>query len=174
MTERMTKKKDVVNFDGVQAAPPETSGAASKRSVPKSRSRLQPTKKQQRTQSSPSVSKRVPISVRLSVEDRLALDAVRGPLSRSHYIITALREHMAREGDAKCPTSLGVADGIYGATIHDDVVALANQLAAFEFLALRALDRLPQDREADELRKYFDDARRLLCKSAGKPFARDQ
>ena len=170
----MTKKKDVVNFDGVQAAPPETSGATSKRSQPKSRSRRPPTKKQQRTQSSPSVSKRPPTSVRLSVEDALALDAVRGSLSKTHYITTALRERMAKDGGAKFPTSLGVADGVHGATIHDDVVALANQLAAFEFLALRALDRLPQGREADELRKYFDDARRLLCKAAGKPFARDQ
>lgn len=76
-------------------------------------------------------------------------------------------------GNVPLPPSLGIADGIHGATVHDDVAALANRLAALEYVVFKALDRLPPDRDADDLRLRLTDARQLLCKVAGQPFTRD-
>jgi hypothetical protein len=179
VTKQKTKHEDVVNFDAVQSDG-YREASTMKRSSKKTPDRANfseaqsHAEAQRRTQSSPPARKRSPTSVRLSAEDELALDALRGPLSRSHYIVKALQERMAREGGQSLPTSLGIADGIYGATIHDDVVALANHLTVFEFAALRVLDGLPDGREAGDLRKYVEDARRLLWRVSGKPFERGE
>lgn len=96
------------------------------------------------------------------------LDAARGPKSRSHFIIDAIRQQSMCIG-VHIPTSLGIADGFYGATVHDDVVDLANQLAALEYLAMHLLDRLPKGRDSDDLKLRLIDARLLLNKLAGQP-----
>lgn len=164
MSAEVPVQADVVNFEGEQRR---ASGSTRR---PRRRSDAAPIAvRQTRTQSSAPVSKRQATSVRLSAEDEAMLDAARGSKSRSHFIIDAIRRQVLSDGGVEIPTSLGIADGVYAATVHDDVVALANHLAALEFVVLRMLGRLPQDPDAEQLRLMFADARQAIRITAGSP-----
>jgi hypothetical protein len=164
MSAGMTVQADVVNFEGEQRRAP----GSTRR--PRRQSDAAPiAARQTRTQSSAPISKRQATSVRLSAEDEAILDAARGPMSRSHFIISAIRRQVLNDGGAQIPTSLGIADGVYAATVHDDVVALANHLVALEYVVLRLLGRLPQDRDAEHLRLLLADARQSIRIAAGSP-----
>ena len=111
-----------------------------------------------------------PTSVRLH-EDELkavkALAAAQGSRSVSDVIQRAVRDYVSRNGEFEAPCSLGVVDGVYGAKIKDDVVELANQLRALEFVLFRATDNLPKSDETSELRRFLEDASRTLTSIAG-------
>jgi hypothetical protein len=167
MSAGVTVQTDVVNFEAVQKA----------RTAASARRRLRvdgapSCARQKRTQSTSPVSKRQATSVRLSPEDEAMLDGARGAKSRSHFIIDAIRQQVMNMGGHHIPASLGIADRVYGATVHDDVVALANQLAALEYLLLQVLDRVPGDRDAEQLRLMLADSRHLLRVAAGHPAER--
>ena len=99
-----------------------------------------------------------PTSVRLH-EDELkavkAMAAAQGARSVSDVIQRAVRDFVSRNGEFSAPCSLGVVEGVYGATINDDVVALANQLRLLEFALFRATDQLPHGDQTSELRRCW-------------------
>lgn len=112
-----------------------------------------------------------PISARLTKEEFKALEAnaaVLGKRSKSEVIRKAIQQFVARNGSVQVPASLGVVDGIYQATIHDDVVELSNQLRALEFALLRIVDRLEPSPDTDELHRFLGDASKTLEKIAGR------
>lgn len=113
----------------------------------------------------------MPVSARLSREENDALDAsaaVVGKRSKSEVIRKAIQEYLAQHGKVQVPVSLGVVDGIYQATIHDDVVELANQLRALEFAMRTIVDHLEPSPETEKLRLLLRDANKTLEKIAGR------
>ena len=113
----------------------------------------------------------MPVSARLSREEDDALEAcaaVLGKRSKSEVIRKAVQQFVARNGSVQVPASLGVVDGIYQATIHDDVVELANQLWALKFAMLGIVDRLAPSPDTDELHRLLGDASKTLEKIAGR------
>jgi hypothetical protein len=112
-----------------------------------------------------------PISTRLTKEENKALRAcaaVLGKRSKSQAIRIAIQQYVARNGQVQAPLSLGVVDGIYQATIHDDVVELANQLRTLEFALLNIADQLAPSPEADQLQLMLGDASKTLERIAGR------
>jgi hypothetical protein len=112
-----------------------------------------------------------PISARLTKEENEALKtsaAVLGKRSKSQAIRIAVQQYVARNGSVQVPASLGVVDGIYQATMHDDVVELANQLRALEFALLTIAGQLAPSPEADQLHLMLGDASKTLEKIAGR------
>lgn len=164
--------KNVVENDAEQGAkkPPANRGAL----VPKKRKpRVRKAKvRKGRIISAPRDKPEMPVSARLSREENDALEAsaaVLGKRSKSEVIRKAIQQYLAQHGNVQVPTSLGVVDGIYQATIYDDVVKLANQLRALEFASRKIADQLETSPETPHLRHPNADGRnesRLLRKAA--------
>jgi hypothetical protein len=55
---------------------------------------------------------------------------------------------MTSDGGVGAPRSIGIADGVYAATIRDDVVSLANDLAQLGFAVAMLERRLTRRRRA--------------------------
>lgn len=111
-----------------------------------------------------------PVSFRLSESELKALKAnanLIGKRSLSHVMRLAIQAYVTKSGSVQVPASLGVVDGIYSATIHDDVVELANQLCDLEFLLFNAMKSLNQSPETEQLLLQMEDARALLDRIAG-------
>lgn len=113
----------------------------------------------------------MPVSARLTREEHDALKAsvaAGEKRSKSQVIRFAIQEYVARNGKVQVPASLGVVDGIYQATIHDDVVELANQLRALEFALLHIADQHAPSPQTDQLQLLLGDASKTLEKIAGR------
>ena len=94
--------------------------------------------------------------------------AVIGKRSKSEAIRIAIQQYVARNGRVQVPVSLGVVDGIYQATIADDVVELANQLRTLEFALLSIAGQLAPSSQTDQLQRMLGDASKTLEKIAGR------
>lgn len=131
-----------------------------------------------RTPRSPSVisaprnpSRPPPTSVRLHEDELAALKSMAaggGARSVSDLVQRAVRDYVSANGGFTAPGSLGVVDGVYGATMHDDIVELANLLRMLEFGLLRIMDLLQPSKETSELRRTLEDADRTLTRMAGR------
>lgn len=127
-------------------------------------------KRKPRIVSAPREKPSVPVSFRLTKEESQALAqcaAVKGKRSKSQAIRMAIKQFVARNGHVQVPASLGVVDDVYPATIHDDVVELANQLRGLEFLLHSFTDRLPPSEDAEQLQLLLKDAETTLERIAG-------
>ena len=136
----------------------------------KSRKRKAPIRTE-RIISAPREKPDTPISARLTKDEFKALEAsaaVLGKRSKSQAIRIAIQQYVARNGQVQVPVSLGVVDGIYQATIHDDVVELANQLRILEFALLNIASQLAPSPDADQLHLMLGDASKTLEKIAGR------
>lgn len=115
--------------------------------------------------------KKMSASLRLSAEELAAIRSapgVSGKRSVSEFIRQAIRERIANINHAQIPESVGVVDGIYRATIKDDVVELANRLRALEFALLNACDELASSAKVDELKRMLADEDAALERIAGR------
>lgn len=163
--------KNVVENDAEQGAPKLT--AAPKALVPKKRRPRQRKAKVRKGKivSAPRDKPEVPVSARLSREENDALEAsaaVLGKRSKSEVIRNAIQQYVARNGSVQVPASLGVVDGIYQASIHDDVVELANQLRALEFALRSIAGQITPCPQTDQLNLMLGDASKTLEKIAGR------
>lgn len=163
--------KNVVKNDaeqGVQKPTAKRGALVAKRR--KSRKRKTPVRKGQII-SAPRAKPDTPISTRLTKEENEALKAcaaVLGKRSKSQAIRIAIQQYVARNGLIQAPLSLGVVDGIYPATIHHDVVELANQLRMLEFALLKIADQFAPTPLPKELLRKLDDASKTLESIAGR------
>lgn len=69
--------------------------------------------------------------VELAVVKALALKRKQ---SASELIRLAIQRHLGRQGKVKIPPTIGIVNGVYPATIHDDVVTLANLTVELGFM----------------------------------------
>lgn len=112
-----------------------------------------------------------PISFRLTAEGAHALNQhvrLNGKRSKSHVIRLAVEQYVARSGLLQVPTSIGVVDGIYGATVHDDVVELANLLQALNFAVLNVAATIESTPEVNALHSMLNDAHEKLLNITGR------
>lgn len=81
-------------------------------------------------------------SVRLSADEAQSLKALAKHRQRSasQLVRKAVQEYLARQGDLEIPPSIGVIDGVYPATMHDDVVELSNMFVTLGF-AVRSFEQ---------------------------------
>lgn len=163
--------RNVVENDAEQSARKPT--AARGALVPKKRKprkRKVPVRKG-RIISAPREKPDTPVSARLTKEENEALKAcaaMLGKRSKSQAIRIAIQQYVARNGLIQAPLSLGVVDGIYPATIHHDVVELANQLRMLEFALLKMADQFAPTPLPKELLRKLDDASKTLESIAGR------
>lgn len=77
-----------------------------------------------------------PTSVSLTLEEKSALTALakKRNVSLSHLLRAMAQKALAEDSDEAIPSTVGIVDGIYPATIHDDVVTLSNQVIALGFV----------------------------------------
>lgn len=168
--ECMNSAIHVVDFDAVQMSIAQSKKAADG----KPKARRAKVKKQTRTKniiSAPRSDALVPTSVRLAPSYLDALKAHKaqhGTRSISEIIQRAIRDYVFNNGSCSAPKSLGVVDGVYGATIHDDVVELANLLRRLEFSLLKVTDLLPTSNESKEIKDRLTDASIALDGIAGR------
>ena len=75
---------------------------------------------------------------------------------------------MAEDGGESIPPTVGIVDGIYPATIHDDVVTLSNLVIALGFV-VETLDGYASRNRKLEARAQLKDVLEQLRKIAGRP-----
>lgn len=101
----------------------------------------------------PSASKRTrrrPTSVALTDGEIVALkaEAKRRNVRPSALMREAIRQYVGQQHCAARPASIGIADGVVGPDIVDDVVELANQVVAVGYAAAALETRLTRRRRA--------------------------
>lgn len=106
-------------------------------------------------------------SVSLTADEKIALKALaeRRHVSSSDLLRQGLRKVLA-EDPGTAPPSIGILDGVYGTTIRDDVVALANALIALGFV-VGVLDHHMTRRRREHARAVLADTMRQLQKLTG-------
>jgi hypothetical protein len=104
---------------------------------------------------------RVPTSVALTVDEcnALKLMAIKRKVSKSDLLRHGVRHVLASDPNI-APPSIGIVDGVYGATIHDDVVALANSLASLSYVVGLLEQHISRGRRQH--------ARAMLCDTIGQ------
>lgn len=160
----------VVKIDAEHAVTPSPSTTTSATPKKTKSKRRKVPKRKPRVVSAPREKPSVPVSFRLTKEESQALAqcaAVKGKRSKSQAIRMAIQQFVARNGQVQVPASLGVVDDFYPATIHDDVVELANQLRGLEFLLHSFADRLPPSEDSEQLQLLLKDAETTLERIAG-------
>lgn len=112
-----------------------------------------------------------PVSFRLTDDELRALRANAKMLEKrslSNAIRLAIQQYVAQNGLVQVPASIGVVDRIYGATVHHDVVKLANLLRGLEFVLRHTLDELQPSTRTDKLKLMLADAEKTLEQIAGQ------
>ena len=106
-------------------------------------------------------------SVSLTEDEKAALKALaeKRHVSSSDLLRQGLRKVLA-EDPAVAPPSIGILDGVYGATIRDDVVALANALVALGFV-VGVLEHHMTRRRREHARAMLADTMGLLQRVTG-------
>jgi hypothetical protein len=86
----------------------------------------------------------------------------------SAYVRDVIRREIATDGTVAASASIGIADGVYAATIRDDVVALANDLVQLGF-AVAMLERRVTRRRRIHTRALIAQALERLQRVTGVP-----
>ncbi|WP_140628368.1 CopG family transcriptional regulator [Methylibium rhizosphaerae] len=130
-----------------------------------------PKERSDRAVSTPRRSGVRPTSVHLTAEESAALmsEAKRRNVSRSALIRQAIQRLLGGEAGV-APPSLGIADGIYPSTIHDDVVTLANLVVGLGYVVETLEGRISRHRRA-EARAQLADAIEQIQRIAGRSVA---
>ena len=89
-------------------------------------------------------------------------------VSLSHLLRAMAQKALAEDSDEAIPSTVGIVDGIYPATIHDDVVTLSNQVIALGFV-VETLDGYASRNRKLEARAQLKDVLEQLRKIAGRP-----
>jgi hypothetical protein len=107
-------------------------------------------------------------SVKLSPDEIEALAALKAKtgLSQSAALRLGLQRILA-EGTHGVPPSLGIADGIYAPTLHDDVVTLSNLVIALGYVVQTLDGRVTRSRRS-EARDQLADVMAQLQRIAGR------
>lgn len=111
-----------------------------------------------------------PTSVSLTLEEKSALTALakKRNVSLSHLLRTMAQKVLAEDGGKTIPASVGIVDGIYPATIHDDVVTLSNMVVALGFV-VETLDGHASRNRRLEARAQLKDVLEQLQNITGRP-----
>nr|WP_315186469.1 hypothetical protein [uncultured Albidiferax sp.] len=106
----------------------------------------------------------------MTAEEKSALAALakKRNVSLSHLLRTMAQKALAEDGGEAIPSTVGIVDGIYPATIHDDVVALSNIVIALGFV-VETLDGHVSRNRRLEARAQLTDVLEQLQKIAGGP-----
>lgn len=111
-----------------------------------------------------------PTSVSLTLEEKSTLTALakKRNVSLSHLLRTMAQKALAEDGGEAIPPTVGIVDGIYPATIHDDVVTLSNLVIALGFV-VETLDGHASRNRRLEARGQLKDVLEQLRKITGRP-----
>lgn len=111
-----------------------------------------------------------PTSVSLTLEEKSALTALakKRNVSLSHLLRAMAQKALAEDGGESILPTVGIVDGIYPATIHDDVVTLSNLVIALGFV-VETLDGYASRNRKLEARAQLKDVLEQLRKIAGRP-----
>ncbi|GKS85502.1 hypothetical protein AVMA1855_15140 [Acidovorax sp. SUPP1855] len=104
----------------------------------------------------------------LTLEEKSALTALakKRNVSLSHLLRAMAQKALAEDGSI--PPTVGIVDGIYPATIHDDVVTLSNLVIALGFV-VETLDGYASRNRKLEARAQLKDVLEQLQKITGRP-----
>lgn len=111
-----------------------------------------------------------PTSVSLTLEEKSALTALakKRNVSLSHLLRTMAQKALAEDGGEAIPPTVGIVDGIYPATIHDDVVTLSNMVVALGFV-VETLDGHASRNRRLKARAQLKDVLEQLQNITGRP-----
>jgi len=109
-----------------------------------------------------------PTSVGLTVDEKTALDtlATKTKRSRSALMRLGIQKILAEHQDV-VPPSIGIVDGIYPASIHDDVASLSNAVVALGYV-VQTLEKHVSRARRLEARAQLADVVDQLLKIAGR------
>ena len=111
----------------------------------------------------------VPTSVCITPDEKLALKALMAKTHKSGSVLLreGLQKVLAEDRDV-VPPSIGIVNGIYPATINDDVVALSNAVVALGYVVALLEGHLSRPRRL-QARAQLSETIAQLESIAGRP-----